>query len=106
MGARKDQRFECGCGAEVVYTKDCPDEWLGSPRCVCGREMRALATRVGHTYPDFSGGGGATESAATGQKFICECGSKVKYTKPNRQTTVAPFTCTCGATGTETRTED
>lgn len=51
MGARKDQRFECECGAEIVYTKDCPGEWLHNPRCVCGREMRAVAVETGHTYP-------------------------------------------------------
>ncbi len=105
MGARKDQRFECECGAEMVYTKDCPDEWLGNPRCVCGREMRGLAAQIGHTHPDHSGGG-ASEGAGGGQKFLCECGSKVKYTKLGGHVAVAPFTCVCGASGTETSDED
>ncbi|HEX2028194.1 MAG TPA: hypothetical protein VHF25_09375 [Nitriliruptorales bacterium] len=51
MGARKDQRFDCECGAEIVYTKDCPREWRHQPRCVCGCEMRPLAEATGHTYP-------------------------------------------------------
>lgn len=106
MGARKDQRFECECGAEIVYTKDCPGEWLQNPRCVCGREMRSAAAQTGHTYPGPTGTGGATVGTAPGQKFICECGTKVKYVTPSLETTVAPFTCVCGATGTETRLED
>lgn len=51
MGANKDQRFGCDCGAEVVYTKDCPQPWEHDPRCVCGREMEPLAQRTGDTYP-------------------------------------------------------
>ncbi len=51
MGARKDQRFGCECGAEIVYTKDCPQPWRHNPRCVCGREMEALAAETGETYP-------------------------------------------------------
>ncbi|MBW3578140.1 MAG: hypothetical protein KY462_10460 [Actinobacteria bacterium] len=41
-----------------------------------------------------------------GQKFLCECGAKVKYTKACPEPTAAPFTCVCGATGTETHDED
>ncbi len=41
-----------------------------------------------------------------GQKFLCECGAKIKYTRPCPETTVGPFVCVCGATGTETREED
>ncbi len=106
MAGRKDQRFECECGAEMVYTKDCPGEWLQNPRCVCGRHTRAVATHKRHTYPAYPGGVGATVGVAPGQKFMCECGSKVKYTKLSLQTTVSPFTCVCGATGTETGEED
>lgn len=54
MGASKDQRFDCECGAEVVYTKDCPEPWEQDPRCVCGRSMRALGVETGDTYPPTS----------------------------------------------------
>ncbi len=106
MGADKDQRFECECGAEIVYTKNCPGEWLHNPGCVCGSQTRAVATQVRHPYPAYPGGVGASTGVAPGQKFMCECGSKVKYAKPSLETVVAPFTCVCGATGTETGDDD
>ncbi len=106
MGAGKDQRFECECGAEIVYTKDCPGEWLRDPRCVCGRHMRAVATQNPHTAPTQAPGADTETGVTTGQKLMCECGSKVKYTRASLLTTVSPFTCVCGATGTETREED
>lgn len=108
MGAQKDQRFGCDCGAEVVYTKDCPAPWeRDAPRCVCGRDLRALAQETGDTYPPAAGTESETVTGvAGGQKFLCECGSKVKYTQVSSETTRAPFTCVCGATGTETRDRD
>lgn len=42
----------------------------------------------------------------TGQKFLCECGAKVKYTRGCPEPSAGPFVCTCGATGTETRDQD
>lgn len=41
-----------------------------------------------------------------GQKYLCECGAKVKFLTPCTCETTGPFTCVCGATATETGAED
>lgn len=37
----------------------------------------------------------------TGQRFLCECGATVQYTRGCECDTRGVFRCTCGATATE-----
>jgi hypothetical protein len=107
MGAQKDDRFDCECGAVLVYTKDCPQDRAQDPTCVCGRTMRPLGPDHSERNPSGSEEHGSPDTAIdSGQKFLMECGAKVKYLVAPSEPTQAVFRCACGASGTETRADD